>query len=96
MNSIQEYKKEILVNSQEDSLKEDSLKNHSNKAVKAPPTHQLENIYLSLGIALFHQDRLEEALGYFKKSIEIDDSFIAGYQWIDFTEDRRKKTSQAV
>ncbi|MCY4321828.1 MAG: hypothetical protein OXC37_05465, partial [Bdellovibrionaceae bacterium] len=53
---------------------------------KAPPTNYLEHIYLGIGIALYNQQKYTEALFYFKKSIEIKDTFLSGYQWIDYTE----------
>ena len=66
--------------------------------LKAPPINGLENIYLGIGIALYHQEKYTEALPYFKKSIEVNDTFISGYQWIDYTEtailEKRQKKEQ--
>ena len=56
------------------------------KQKPAPPTNYLEHIYLGIGIALYNQQKYEEALPYFKKSIEVKDTFLSGYQWIDYTE----------
>lgn len=61
-------------------------KDHSEAQLKAPSTQHLENIYLGFGIALYQQKKYEEALLYFKKSIEVDDTFLSGYQWIDYAE----------
>ena len=76
-----------------DKNKKSVSENNENKAskntelsLKAPPTNSLENIYLGIGIALYQQEKYEEALSYFKKSIEVDDTFLSGYQWIDYAE----------
>ena len=68
------------------------------KQEQAPPTNYLEHIYLGIGIALYNQQKYEEALLYFKKSIEVKDTFLSGYQWIDYTEtslsEQKKKQEQ--
>ena len=56
------------------------------KQDKAPPTNYLEHIYLGIGVALYNQQKYEEALAYFKKAIEVKDTFLSAYQWIDYTE----------
>ncbi len=85
-NSHKTHKK----NSIKKSAKYDENKDHQKNDIhllKAPPsTNNLENIYLYLGIALYQQKKYETALSYFKKSIEVDDSFLKGYEWIDYTE----------
>ena len=63
--------------------------------LQAPPTNQLEKIYLYLGIAVYNQEKPKKALSYFKKSIEINDTFLNAYQWIDFAEARLLETKQA-
>ena len=55
---------------------------------KPPSTERLEHIYLGIGVALYNREKYTEALSYFKKSIEVKDTFISGYQWIEWTEDR--------
>ncbi len=55
-------------------------------ALKAPPTNGLERVYLGLGAAAYHQKKYTEALSWFKKSVEADDTFLSGYQWIDYAE----------
>ncbi len=52
--------------------------------LKTPDTNRIEDIYLGIGIALYQRENYESALSYFKKSIEINDSFLSGYQWIDY------------
>lgn len=72
-----------------DSLSQNNSENTNLEGVvelKAPPTNYLENIYLGIGIAFYQQEKYEEALSYFRKSIEVDDTFLSGYQWIDHTE----------
>ena len=66
------------------------------KQEKAPPTNYLEHIYLGIGIALYNQKKYEEALIYFKKSIEVKDTFLTGYQWIDYTETSLKEEKQPL
>ena len=58
----------------------------ADKKIKMPTTNQLEKIYFGMGLALYQQEKYEKALFYFKKSIEVDDTFVNGYQWIDYTE----------
>ena len=71
-----------------DQTKDFSLKEEKkeDKKISMPPTNQLEKIYFGIGIALYQQEKYEKALSYFKKSIEVDDTFVSGYQWIDYTE----------
>lgn len=71
------------------------LENSDGKILSPPPTNQLEKVYLYLGIALYNQKKPEKALNYFKKSIEIDDTFLNAYQWIDFAEARLLEIKQA-
>ena len=52
----------------------------------SPPTNHLESIYFGIGVALYQQKKYQEALSYFKQSIAVDDTFLSGYQWIDYTE----------
>ena len=66
------------------------------KPEKAPSTNHLEHIYLGVGIALYNQKKYEEALLYFKKSIEVKDTFLSGYQWIDYTETSLQEQKQSV
>lgn len=69
-------------------------------SLKAPSTNHLESVYLGIGIALYQQKKYEEALSYFRRSIEVDDTFLSGYQWIDYAEagilEKRKKESQEL
>ena len=58
----------------------------TSSAGEAPETNHLENVYLSLGISVFYQKRYEEALDYFKKSIEVKDTLLPSYEWIELTE----------
>ena len=64
------------------------------KQEKAPSTNNLEHIYLGIGIALYYQKKYEEALVYLKKSIEAKDTFLSGYQWIDYTEKSLQEQQQ--
>ena len=41
---------------------------------------------MGIGVTLYQQEKYQEALSYFKQSIEVDDTFLSGYQWIDYTE----------
>lgn len=72
-----------------------NLESTNTEKLQPPPTNNLENIYLGLGIALYQQEKYKPALSYFKKSIEVNDTFLSGYQWIDYTEtailDQQKK-----
>ena len=68
------------------SIDQKSVEAQNIESLKAPPKNYLENIYLGLGIAFYQQEKYERALSYFKKSIEVDDTFLSGYQWIDYTE----------
>ena len=88
-------------NSTESAIEESENPNSKKtELLKAPPTNRLESIYLGIGIALYQQEKYEEALSYFKKSIEVDDTFLSGYQWIDYTEttllDKQKKEKSTL
>ena len=65
-----------------------------NKIKKPPATNYLEHIYLGIGIALYNQQKYKEALIYFKKSIEVKDTFLSGYQWIDYAETSLQEQEQ--
>ena len=84
------YQEKLSTKNQKDNGKElkPYLENTetAQKLEKAPPTNYLEHIYLGIGIALYNQKKYEEALLYFKKSIEVKDTFLSGYQWIDYAE----------
>ena len=67
-------------------IKRDDPKRKNRSLLKSPPTNHLEKVYLGIGVALYQQKKYEKALSYFKKSIEVDDAFLSGYQWIDYTE----------
>ena len=79
------------------AIKSDSEKTIE-KQEKAPVTNYLEHIYLGIGIALYNQKKYESALLYFRKSIEVKDTFLSGYQWIDYAETslqgQKKKQNQ--
>ena len=64
-------------------------------SLEAPSSNNLEHIYLNLGIAVYNQKDYQDALSYFRKSIEVDDAFLSGYQWIDYTETRLAEQKQA-
>ena len=91
--SIKDHKRNLMSAKQEPefSKKQTEQTQHS----KAHLTSQLEKVYLYLGIALYNQEEPEKALNYFKKSIEIDDTFLNAYQWIDFAEARLLETKSA-
>ena len=103
LESIKSYKRS-LAGIKEESKWSDSKNSSSHlanqeakiKQLQAPPTNQLEKVYLYLGIALYNQEKPEKALSYFKKSIEINDTFLNAYQWIDFAEARLLETKQAI
>ena len=85
-NTRKEEKANLEKTTKVDKKIKTSLENKTEKKEKAPGTNYLEHIYLGIGIALYNQQNYEEALLYFKKSIEVKDTFISGYQWIDYTE----------
>ena len=60
---------------QPSSIDQNLTKAKNRDLLKAPSTNHLENIYLGLGIAFYQQKKYKEALFYFKKSIEVDDTF---------------------
>ena len=64
-------------------------------SLKAPSTNNLEHIHLNLGIAFYNQKDYQSALNHFKRSIEIDDTFLSGYRWIDYTEASLVEQKQA-
>ena len=76
--------------------KKSNLEEKIEKQEKAPSTNYLEHIYLGIGIALYNQKKYEEALIYFKKSIEVKDTFLSGYQWIDYTETSLQEKKQSL
>lgn len=86
------YQKKLLIenidlNNHNQELKANLNTKDNNKLEESPPaTNYLEHIYLGIGVALYNQQKYEEALNYFKKSIEVKDTFLSGYQWIDYTE----------
>ena len=86
-----------LNNTKEAGLSSENTQIPSLKAqlLKAPSTKNLENIYLGIGIALYQKEKYEKALFYFKKSIEVDDTFLGGYQWIDYAETSLSKKRKA-
>ena len=61
-----------------------------------PNTKYLENIYLNVGVSLYYQEKYSKALENFRKSIEVNDTFIPGYQWIEYTENRLSEQKQVA
>ena len=73
------------VQNKKTSLGKEDNKSKGKKLI-APPTNHLEKIYFGIGMALYKQKNYEQALSYFKKSIDVDDTFVRGYQWIEWAE----------
>ena len=100
--SIQNYKKKLAqskklksIDQRETRLIASNKNLEKDTELKAPPTAELEKVYLYLGIALYSQDKTNKALASFNKAIEIDDTYLDAYQWIDFTEGKLSETKQA-
>ena len=73
----------------QEKLAEASMQNLDSKHPEkwqAPNTHHLENVYLNLGVSLFYQNKYEQALDYFRRSIEVKDTLLHSYEWIELTE----------
>ena len=85
IESIEKYKK-LLAQQKKDFEANFHTISEEEEKLKAPFSNQLENVYLNLGIALYNQKDYASALTYFKKAIEVDDTFLNAYQWIDSTE----------
>ena len=95
LTSQNNYQGELSVKNQQTkpSEKSENTKNIPEQK-KMPPTNYLEHIYLGIGVALYNQQKYEEALPYFKKTIEVKDTFLSGYQWIDYTETSLQEQKQ--
>lgn len=73
--------------------------NKSKQALITPPqANALKQAYFGIGVALYQLGDYPQALIFFKKTINVDDSFINAYQWIDYTEtsllEAKKKKQQ--
>ena len=93
LKHIKDYK--IQLASQETQISNPNNRQIASLKATQPNTRYLENIYLNVGISLYYQKKYAKALEYFRKSIEIKDTFIPAYQWIEYTENSLSKQKQA-
>ena len=91
--SIQDYKKQLAQSKRQNHQEQrearfvaSSQNLEENTELKAPATFDLEKVYLYLGISLSSQNKSNQALVAFNQAIEIDDTYLEAYQWIDFTD----------